>query len=521
MQHSGARKLQHAKKVAKKMVKEALSCTSCSSGDYHYYCVDEGMRAAVYRFCENCIKFDERRTEIFVMAYVRLTPDCPESSNHRDIDVWELPSWEDLRDVEEQLTHEQEKKIFQFAHQHDEVLQGDFMAQIHDMAHRDEDEGANIDEEECPPQTVPTLQHLANVALGKSVIALHPEASFKHLRSAMHDHMRQPLIDTLVEASSERLVQYRQHHAAQLEKYKKDLSETSIALEKAIEAYESRDEDEEDDPEEVERIHGMEEIVTTCTSNIEDLEAINVEEEFGALSSGLVAHLSGIAWADHKDLVDLRKSKLRLPDTKLLSFMCKTLRIDSLDLAWNFLNVVSVSPVVSILSHDNLIGLDLSWCKIGNGIGRLLAQQLPALKLLKTLRVKGNNIKPRGFELFSKGLVDNRSLTVLDMSFNDCKVDGSEALASALAENNVIQELHLRSCNIGTNGAFVLARKLRKCESLGELMIADNKVGRLGAAHIARNLKLTSGPLLRAFGWRYGRELDVYDIEAELDMDNC
>ena len=197
------------------------------------------------------------------------------------------------------------------------------------------------------------------------------------------------------------------------------------------------------------------------------------------------------------------------------------MRIDSLDLAWNFLNVVSVSPVVSILSHDNLIGLDLSWCKIGNGIGRLLAQQLPALKLLKTLRVKGNNIKPRGFELFSKGLVDNRSLTVLDMSFNDCKVDGSEALASALAENNVIQELHLRSCNIGTNGAFVLARKLRKCESLGELMIADNKVGRLGAAHIARNLKLTSGPLLRAFGWRYGRELDVYDIEAELDMDNC
>ena len=96
--------------------------------------------------------------------------------------------------------------------------------------------------------------------------------------------------------------------------------------------------------------------------------------------------------------------------------------------------------------------------------------------------MKGNNIKPRGFELFSKGLVDNRSLTVLDMSFNDCKVDGSEALASALAENNVIQELHLRSCNIGTNGAFVLARKLRKCESLGELMIADNKVGRLGAA---------------------------------------
>ena len=130
-------------------------------------------------------------------------------------------------------------------------------------------------------------------------------------------------------------------------------------------------------------------------------------------------------------------------------------------------------------------------------------------------------MNPLGFEAFSEGLKCNRSIKVLDAGFNNCKLDGATALGNALEENNVIETIELRSCNIGANGALVLSRKLRRCNNLTTLILADNKVGRKGARDVAKNLKLTSGALIKCFGWRYDRELDVYDYEDDdltLDM---
>ena len=124
------------------------------------------------------------------------------------------------------------------------------------------------------------------------------------------------------------------------------------------------------------------------------------------------------------------------------------------------------------------------------------------------------------FKAISKGLKDNRSLTFFDAGFNSCKLDGATFLGEALEGNNIIRRIELRSCNIGANGALVLARKLRRCTNLTDFILADNKVGRLGARDVAKNLRLTSGALIRCFGWRYGRELDVYDEEeSELTLD--
>ena len=61
MRHSETRKLMAAKKAAKQMISKTLSCVSCQKPEYHYYVVDEGQHAAIYRFCEDCIKFNERR----------------------------------------------------------------------------------------------------------------------------------------------------------------------------------------------------------------------------------------------------------------------------------------------------------------------------------------------------------------------------------------------------------------------------------------------------------------------------
>ena len=515
-----AAKKAESKKAALKASLEEVDegcCKSCKKDEPNIYVVDEGLRAGVYHFCDTCIKFNERRIEKYAVAYVRLSEDAPKTDPRfeKDVDLWLLPSWNDLQHHAE-VKQVEEIEPYDHAQNHDDVLKGDFMKQINAMADREN----GVDEEELEPQQVPSLQHLASVSLGESVIGLRPYASFALLRNVLHKHMRAPLINSLVEASEHRLVHLKAEHFRRVKNYETDIEVTNAELEKSIALYEARDDNEPDDPEEIERMHAMEDLVEQYSLLLKDLQGINVEEEFRGLSEALVNHLSEIAWSDYEEVVTLKNAKLKLPDTKLLSFMCETLQIDKLDLSWNFLNSVSVQPIVACLHRDTLVGLDLSWCKIGDGLASLLSTELGKLKTLETLRIKGNNLTPRAFVEFAEGMADNRSITHLDMSFNDCKIDGSTALSSALSTNHIIQVLELRSCNVGTNGMFVMARQLRKCESLRELNVADNKVGRAGARHLARNLKLTSGPLLRAFGWRYGRELDVYDVEAELSLDN-
>ena len=522
MQGSEARKAMAAKKAAKKMIKKTLTCISCQKPEFHYYVVDEGQHAAIYRFCEECIKFKERRTETFVSAYIRLSPECPESGSHRDVDVWLLPAWEDLRDVEAELSVKFEAELFQHAYNH-ESSAGDFISQINQMAARDELGNALPDEDivgELEPQKVPTLKHLANVALGEGIIALNPNITFSNLRETMHNHLRQPLIDSLVDASEKRLHDLKTAHFTLLEKLQVELKETKEEFEKAIKEYEEKDEDASEDPEEMERIHSMENIIERNTHHIADLEKINVEEEFGGLSNGFISHLSEIAWSEHCKTVDLKKSNMRVPDTKLLSFMCETLKIDNLNLSWNFMNSTAISPILKVLKCNTMVSLDLSWCKIGNSFTHELGDILPHVTALTKISIRGNKLTPIGFKAFSTGLKENRSITYLDAGFNFCKLDGANFLGEALFRNNVIKRIELRSCSIGANGALVLARKLRFCDNLTDLILSDNKVGRQGARDIAKNLQLTSGALIRCFGWRYGRELDVYDQEeTELTLD--
>ena len=512
-----------AKKAAKRLIQKTLTCTSCQKQDFHYYVVDEGQHAAIYRFCEECIKFSERRTETFVTAYIRLSPECPESGTHRDIDVWLLPAWEALRSVEDQLSTKFEAELFQHAYHH-ETSAGDFITQINMMAARDEHGNQPDDKDvigELEPQEVPTLKHLANVALGESIVAVDPNMSFAKLQKVMHTHLRQPLIESLIESSAKRLHDLKAAHFDLLDSLKLELGETQEAYEKAIKEYEEKDEDSSEDPEEIERIHAMENIIERNRHRIHDLEEIDPDVEFCGLSDKFVEHLSEIAWTDHCGTVDLRKCNLRLPDTKLLSFMCETLQIDTLNLSWNFMHSTVISPILKVLTYNNMACLDLSWCKIGDGLTHELGQILPKLKKLRKLSIRGNRLNPLGFEAFSEGLKSNRSINVLDAGFNNCKLDGATALGNALEDNNVIETIELRSCNIGANGALVLSRKLRRCNNLTTLILADNKVGRKGARDVAKNLKLTSGALIKCFGWRYDRELDVYDYEDDdltLDM---
>ena len=52
--------------------------------------MDEGLRAGVYYFCDNCIKFNERRIEKYATAYVRLSEGAPKTDPRfeKDVDCW-------------------------------------------------------------------------------------------------------------------------------------------------------------------------------------------------------------------------------------------------------------------------------------------------------------------------------------------------------------------------------------------------------------------------------------------------
>ncbi|XP_054077366.1 leucine-rich repeat-containing protein 45 isoform X5 [Rissa tridactyla] len=113
---------------------------------------------------------------------------------------------------------------------------------------------------------------------------------------------------------------------------------------------------------------------------------------------------------------------------------------------------------------------------------KLLLHGLCSNTTVKTLDLKGNNLRTMGAEALGKLLRQNKSIRSLILEWNSLGVweEGFSFFCQGLGANTVLQRLDLRNNQINHQGAGELAMALKQNASLQELDLRWNNIGLLG-----------------------------------------
>ncbi|NWI54817.1 LRC45 protein, partial [Calyptomena viridis] len=135
----------------------------------------------------------------------------------------------------------------------------------------------------------------------------------------------------------------------------------------------------------------------------------------------------------------------------LLHGLCSNTTVKSLDLKGNNLRTVGAEALGKLLSQNKSIrSLTLEWNSLG--------------------------VWEEGFSFFCQGLGANNFLQRLDLRNNQINHPGAGELALALTQNASLQELDLRWNNIGLLGGRALLNCLHRNKTLKRLELAGNNV---------------------------------------------
>ncbi|XP_074464103.1 leucine-rich repeat-containing protein 45 isoform X2 [Larus michahellis] len=121
-------------------------------------------------------------------------------------------------------------------------------------------------------------------------------------------------------------------------------------------------------------------------------------------------------------------------------------------------------------------------CGLSEEGAKLLLHGLCSNTTVKTLDLKGNNLRTMGAEALGKLLRQNKSIRSLILEWNSLGVweEGFSFFCQGLGANTVLQRLDLRNNQINHQGAGELAMALKQNASLQELDLRWNNIGLLG-----------------------------------------
>uniref|UniRef100_A0A8C3L3S3 Leucine rich repeat containing 45 n=1 Tax=Chrysolophus pictus TaxID=9089 RepID=A0A8C3L3S3_CHRPC len=113
---------------------------------------------------------------------------------------------------------------------------------------------------------------------------------------------------------------------------------------------------------------------------------------------------------------------------------------------------------------------------------KLLLHGLCSNTTVKSLDLKGNNLRTTGAEALGKLLRQNKSIRSLILEWNSLGIweEGFSFFCQGLGANNFLQRLDLRNNQINHHGAGELAMALKRNASLQELDLRWNNIGLLG-----------------------------------------
>ncbi|CAM9711990.1 unnamed protein product [Bubo scandiacus] len=126
--------------------------------------------------------------------------------------------------------------------------------------------------------------------------------------------------------------------------------------------------------------------------------------------------------------------------------------------------------------------LALGDCGLSEEGVKLLLHGLCSNTTVKSLDLKGNNLRTLGAEALGKLLRQNKSIRSLILEWNSLGAweEGFSFFCQGLGANNSLQQLDLRNNQINHQGAGELAMALKQNASLQELDLRWNNIGLLG-----------------------------------------
>ncbi|NXI41694.1 LRC45 protein, partial [Galbula dea] len=126
--------------------------------------------------------------------------------------------------------------------------------------------------------------------------------------------------------------------------------------------------------------------------------------------------------------------------------------------------------------------VSLGDCGLSEEGVKLLLHGLCSNTTVKSLDLKGNNLRTVGAEALGKLLRQNKSIRSLILEWNNLGIweEGFSFFCQGLGANNSLQRLDLRNNQINHQGAGELAMALKQNSSLQELDLRWNNIGLLG-----------------------------------------
>ncbi|XP_063361417.1 leucine-rich repeat-containing protein 74B-like [Cydia amplana] len=94
-------------------------------------------------------------------------------------------------------------------------------------------------------------------------------------------------------------------------------------------------------------------------------------------------------------------------------------------------------------------------------------------------------VNPYGIQAMTKSLINNKTLTSINLTDNFLNDDACFHLGEMLMTNNVITELNLSGCRIGPSGALRICAGLPNNKVLKMLNLSGNQMGDAGTEHFA------------------------------------
>uniref|UniRef100_A0ACB8EKX8 Leucine-rich repeat-containing protein 45 n=2 Tax=Sphaerodactylus townsendi TaxID=933632 RepID=A0ACB8EKX8_9SAUR len=187
---------------------------------------------------------------------------------------------------------------------------------------------------------------------------------------------------------------------------------------------------------------------------------------------------------------DFRRSFIRLckesgvePQESVLQRLQETTGRSHLDFATQSLSVDTCGALGKLLQDElQFTEIVLSDCMLSEEGAKLLLCGLCTNTVVKSLDLKGNNLRAVGAEALGKLLRQNKSIRSLTLEWNNLGIwEESFALfCEGLGANGILQCLDLRNNQINHQGAGELAMALKNNSSLQELDLRWNTIGLLG-----------------------------------------
>ncbi|XP_060620830.1 leucine-rich repeat-containing protein 45 isoform X1 [Anolis sagrei] len=190
------------------------------------------------------------------------------------------------------------------------------------------------------------------------------------------------------------------------------------------------------------------------------------------------------------EMQDLRRSYTRLckesggePQESILQHLEQATSRNRLDFATHSLSVDTCGALGKLLQDElQFTEIALSDCMLSEEGAKLLLHGLCANSVVKSLDLKGNNLRAVGAETLGKLLRQNKSIKSLTLEWNNLGIweESFAVFCEGLAANGHLQRLDVRNNQINHQGAGELAMALKSNSTLQELDLRWNNIGLLG-----------------------------------------